>query len=120
MRLSFGMARIPAMSALLIGATVGTAAAGKPIRFWNLTMQTVTSLELAKAGTQQFGPDLCKADKDGSVDHDERLNLPEVAPGTYDVKIGYADGRTCTVKNLSLQAGKVFSIEDKDLRACTK
>ena len=56
-------------------------AADKPIRFWNLTMQTVTSLQLAKAGTTDFGPDFCKSDKDGEVDHDERLNLPK---GTRD------------------------------------
>jgi len=95
-------------------------AAEKPIRFWNLTSKTVTSLQLAKAGTQDFGPDFCKSDKDGEVDHDERLSLPGVAPGAYDVKIGYADGRKCTVRTLNLQAGKVFSIEDKDLTDCTK
>ncbi|MGO9135464.1 MAG: hypothetical protein ACLP8A_15655 [Methylovirgula sp.] len=95
-------------------------AAGKPIRFWNLAMQTVTSLQLAKTGAQDFGPDLCKADKDGSVEHDERLNLPTVVPGTYDAKIGYADGRTCVVKGLTLEAGKVFSVEEKQLTACTK
>lgn len=100
---------------------IGTAAAAaKPIRFWNLATQTVTSLQLAKAGTQNFGPDLCKSDKDGGVEHDERLSLTGVAPGTYDVKIGYADGRRCIVKNLSLEAGKVISIEDKDLTACMK
>ncbi len=100
---------------------VGTAAAAaKPIRFWNLTTRTVTSFRLAQSGTQDFGADLCKSDKDGSVEYDERLNLMGVSPGTYDVKLGYADGRRCVVKNLSLAAGKVFSIEDKDLTACTK
>jgi hypothetical protein len=102
-------------------AAVDTAAAAtKPIRFWNLTTKTVTSFALAKAGTTRFGPDLCKADKDGSVDYDERLSLPSVMPDTYDVKIGYADGRSCVVKDRALQAGKVFSIDDKDLTNCTK
>lgn len=109
---------------IILAATtlsIGTAlAATKPIRFWNLTAQTVTSFALAKAGTQDFGPDLCKADKDGSVDHDERLNLPSVTPGTYDVKLGYANGRSCVVKNVTLEAGKVFSIEEKQLTDCTK
>jgi hypothetical protein len=95
-------------------------AADKPIRFWNLTAHTVTSLQLAKPGTPDFGPDFCKSDKDGSVDHDERLSLADVASGTYDVKLGYADGRKCVVKNLNLQPGKIFSIEDKDLTDCTK
>jgi hypothetical protein len=108
--------------AVLVAASLSASAfaADKPIRFWNLTSKTVTSLQLAKAGTQDFGPDFCKSDKDGEVDHDERLALPGVAPGSYDVKLGYADGRTCTVKTLTLQAGKIFSIEDKDLTDCTK
>ncbi|HEY5225684.1 MAG TPA: hypothetical protein VIJ06_02730 [Methylovirgula sp.] len=96
------------------------AAATKPIRFWNLTTKTVTSLELAKAGTSNFGADLCKGDKDGSVDYDERLNLSSVVPGSYDVKVGYASGRTCIVKKVNIQTGKVFSIDDRDLTACTK
>jgi hypothetical protein len=100
---------------------IGSAnASAKPIRFWNLTTKTVTSFELAKPGTQVFGTDLCKADKDGCVDYDERLNLPTAAPGLYDVKLGYADGHTCIVKDRELKAGKVFSIEDKDLGGCTK
>lgn len=106
-----------AASLLMLGTA---AAAAKPIRFWNLTTQTVTSIPLAAPGTQAFGADFCKADKDGSVDYDERLNMPGASPGHYDVKIGYANGRSCVVKNLSLEAGKVFSIEDKDLTACTK
>jgi hypothetical protein len=95
-------------------------AADKPIRFWNLTAKTVTKLELAPAGSEAFGPNQCVHDKDGSVDHDERLSLAGVAPGRYDINIGYGDGRVCRVKNVALDAGKVFSIEDKDLTACTK
>ena len=95
-------------------------AAEKPIRFWNLTSKTVTKLELAAAGSDSFGPNQCANDKDGSVDHDERLPLPEVAAGRYDIRIGYADGRVCRVNNVKLDAGKVFAIEDKDLTNCKK
>ena len=102
-------------------STISAAAATKPTRFWNLTTKTVTSFELAKAGTTSFGPDLCKSDKDGSVDYDERLSLPDtVATGSYDVKLGYASGRTCVVKNVSIKTGKVFSVDDKSLTDCTK
>ncbi len=102
-------------------STLSAVAATKPTRFWNLTAKTVTSFELAKAGTTSFGPDLCKSDKDGNVDYDERLNLPDsVAPGSYDVKLGYASGRTCVVKNVPIKKGKVFSIDDKSLTDCTK
>lgn len=93
-------------------------AAEKPIRFWNLSSATVTELRLAPAGSDKFGPDQCKNDKDGSVDHDERLPITGVAAGRYDVKIGYKGGKSCRVRNVAVESGKVFSIEDKDLVDC--
>jgi hypothetical protein len=94
-------------------------AAEKPIRFWNLTSATVTELRLAPAGSDKFGPDQCKNDKDGSVDHDERLPITGVTPGRYDIRIGYKGGKTCRVANVAIESGKVFSVEDKDLRDCS-
>ena len=102
-----------------ISASPVALAAEKPIRFWNLTSATVTELRLAAAGSGQFGPDQCKNDKDGSVDHDERLAITGVGPGRYDIKIGYKGGKTCRVPDVSLESGKAFSIEDKDLRDCS-
>ena len=55
-------------------------AAEKPIRFWNLTSETVTSLRLAPAGTNDFEADLTKGNSDGSVDHDERLAIKSLTP----------------------------------------
>lgn len=95
------------------------AAAEKPTRFWNLTSATVTELRLAPAGSGKFGADQCKNDKDGSVDHDERLQMTGITPGRYDVRIGYKGGKTCIVSNVAIESGKVFSIEDKDLTDCT-
>ena len=89
------------------------------MRFWNLTSATVTELRLAPAGSGKFGPDQCKNDKDGSVDHDERLPVTGVMPGRYDIRIGYKGGKTCRVANVAIESGKVFSIEDKDLRDCS-
>jgi hypothetical protein len=103
---------------LAVIAASGALAAEKPIRFWNLTSATVTELRLAPAGSNKFGPDQCKNDKDGSVDHDERLPVTGVSPGGYDVRIGYKGGKTCLVKNVAIEGGKVFSIEDKDLVDC--
>jgi hypothetical protein len=116
------MARAQIVSALglfAIGASSPALAAEKPIRFWNLTSASVTELRLAPAGSQDFGPDQCKNDKDGSVDHDERLPIAGVSPGRYDMKVGYKGGKTCRVANVSIESGKVFSIEDKDLTDCT-
>lgn len=95
-------------------------AAEKPIRFWNLTSETVTSLRLAPAGTNDFEADLTKGDSDGSVDHDERLAIKSLTPGTYDASIGFKSGRSCTVKGLKIDAASVFSIEEKDLSSCGK
>ncbi len=66
--------------ALLVGTSIALAAE-KPVRFWNLTSETVTSLRLAPAGTKDFGPDLTKGDSDGAVDHDERLAIKSLPGG---------------------------------------
>lgn len=113
-RMVFGL-----VSLINFGESSLVFAAEKPIRFWNLTSATVTELRLAPAGSQNFGPDQCKNDKDGSVDHDERLPITGVTPGRYDIKIGYKDGKTCRVQNVPIESGKAFSIEDKDLTDCS-
>jgi hypothetical protein len=101
-----------------LNASPTVSAAEKPIRFWNLTSATVTELRLAPVGSGKFGADQCKNDKDGSVDHDERLPITGVTPGRYDLKIGYKGGKTCMVANVAIESGKAFSIEDKDLNDC--
>ena len=92
------------------------------LQFWNLTGTTITKLYLAPAGTTNWGPDQCANDKDGSVDPDERLKLTGVTVGHYDVKLTDATGRTCTVKDVALEAGKAyaFSVAEADLKDCTK
>jgi hypothetical protein len=102
-----------------VGVCSVSLAAEKPIRFWNLTSATVTELRLAPVGSGKFGADQCKNDKDGSVDHDERLPITGVTPGRYDLKIGYKGGKTCMVANVAIESGKAFSIEDKDLNDCS-
>ena len=92
----------------------------KETRFWNLTASTAKSLELAPAGTQAFGPNQCLNDPDREVEHDERVKVTGIAPGAYDARLTLADGRKCLVRNVQVEAGKVFSIEDKDLTDCTK
>ncbi|ARN80496.1 hypothetical protein [Methylocystis bryophila] len=110
-------ARIGGLAFLL--ATSVAAAAEKPARFWNLTSETVTSLRLAPTGTKDFGADLTKGDSDGAVDHDERLAIKSLAPGTYDASIGFKGGRACNVMGLKIEAASVFSIEEKDLVSCS-
>ena len=95
-------------------------AAAKDTRFWNLTSSTVKSLELAPAGTSAFGPNQCANDPDGEVDHDERVKVTGVKRGAYDARLKLADGRVCTAKGVQIEAGKVFTIEEKDLVGCSR
>jgi hypothetical protein len=93
-------------------------AAAKDTRFWNLTSSTVKSLELAPVGTSTFGPNQCANDPDGEVDHDERVKVTGVKTGAYDARLKLADGRACMAKGVQIEAGKPFTIEDKDLVGC--
>jgi hypothetical protein len=114
------------MRTLLIAGTAALAFGGsvlakdKPTRFWNLTVYTVNNLQLSPAGKNEFGPNQCKNDKDGTVDHDERVNVTGVPAGRYDVKLADVTGRACIVKNVEVKPGAVFVIEEKQLADCGK
>jgi len=95
-------------------------AADKPTRFWNLTSMTIVDFRAAAPGSTDWGPNQCANDRDGAVDHDERLRITGVGSGRYDVKLTFKDGRVCTVKNVEIKDGGVFSIEEKDLTECSK
>lgn len=105
---------------ILALATIDVAAAAKPTRFWNLTDNTITEFALAPTGTEKWGADQAKNDKDGSVDHDERLKIINTPSGTYDAKLTDDKGRKCVVKNIAVKEGDVFSIEEKQLTDCKK
>jgi len=94
------------------------AAQGRPTRFWNLTRNTISEFYLAQAGSSNWGPNQCKNDKDGVVDPDERLRITDVPSGTYDAKLADVSGRVCIVRNIKVETGAIFSIEEKDLTSC--
>jgi len=109
------------LAAVLSLASAGQLAAqGKGVRFWNLTTATVSGLQLSPAGKDNWGPNQAMNDKDGEVDHDERLRITGVGPGLYDAKVSYRDKRQCVVRNIEIKADSVFSIADKDLTNCSK
>ena len=87
-------------------------------RFWNLTGETITHLMLAPAGTAKWGPDQCRNDPDGSVDFDERLRITGVSSGRYDVRFADKTGRSCTITDIEIKAGSVFSIGKEALEHC--
>ncbi len=110
----------PAFPLGLLAILLAGPAMAKDTRFWNLTSSTVELLELAPAGTSAFGPNQTKNDPDGTVDHDERVKVTGVKTGAYDARLKLADGRECMAKGVRVEAGKVFSIEEKDLVDCSK
>ncbi len=113
----------PRLLALFGLALLGCAAAGadrKGIRFWNLTSTTIVRLHLSPTGQDSWGPNQCENDKDGSVDHDERLPITGIGPGRYDAKLAGKDDRFCVVRNIDIKDGTIFSISDKDLTDCAE
>jgi hypothetical protein len=109
------------LAVAIFTATATTAfAADRPTRFWNLTHNTIHEFQLAPAGTTAWGDNQCRNDKDGAVDFDERLPITGIASGRYDARISDASGRVCFVRGITITAGQVFSIDEKDLADCTK
>jgi len=106
-----------AASLLLGGAAI---AKDKPTRFWNLTLHTVNNLQLSPAGRNAWGPNQCKNDRDGTVDHDERVNVTGVTAGRYDIKLADVTGRACLIRDVEVKPGAVFVVEEKQLTDCGK
>ena len=92
----------------------------RPTRFWNLTHGRISEFYLAAPGTTNWGPNQAKNDKDGVSDPDERLNITGVQSGSYDIKLADKEGRTCMVRGVKVEAGQVFSIDDKELTSCNR
>jgi hypothetical protein len=113
------MYRVPLLVPLFALSLVSALAADrKPTRFWNLTQNTIVSLQMSPAGQQAWGRDQCENDRDHEVDHDERLRITDIAAGRYDIRFKDKTGRVCTVRNVEVNDGAVFSIEEKDLSDC--
>jgi hypothetical protein len=107
--------------ALIAAMLVATAAqAAAPLRFWNTSSQEFTGVYLAAPGTNHWGPNETANDPDGSVAADERLKLPDLKPGQYDVRLVDKAGRSCVVRNVTVSAdgAYAFSIGDAELKAC--
>jgi hypothetical protein len=105
---------------IFILALLPSSASAKDTRFWNLTANTLTSVQLSPAGKNDWGRNQADNDRDHTVDHDERLKITDTPPGLYDVKFVDKSGRTCVVPNIDIKEGQVFSIEEKNLKNCVK
>ena len=92
----------------------------KDTQFWNLTANTITSLQLSPPGKSEWGRNQADNDRDHTVDHDERLKITDTEAGIYDVKFADTSGRTCVVPNVQVKVGAIFTIEEKQLKGCAK
>jgi hypothetical protein len=115
------------MRSLLLGSIVlglissaAMAQDRRGIRFWNLTLYTVTNFQMSPAGKDTWGPNQCQNDRDGNVDHDERLRIAGIEPGRYDIMLADKIGRVCIVRNVEVKDGAAFTIEERQLTDCRK
>jgi hypothetical protein len=114
------MARVAFVAlTFLLTLSAAQAAERARMRFWNLTLYTLTSVQFSAPGQNAWGKNQCENDDDKTVDHDERLRITGLTPGRYDAKLVDKIGRTCIVKDIEVKDG-VFAIEEKQLTDCEK
>jgi hypothetical protein len=111
--------KAPSLLAFML-ALVAADAFAKDTQFWNLTANTITSLQLSSPGKNEWGRNQADNDRDHTVDHDERLKITDTEAGIYDVRFTDKSGRTCVVPNVQIKAGAIFMIEEKQLTGCDK
>jgi V8-like Glu-specific endopeptidase len=109
-----------AIVAAFIPAFIPADAFAKDTQFWNLTANTITSVQLSPPGKNEWGRNQADNDRDHTVDHDERLKITDTEAGIYDIKFADKSGRTCVVPNVQIKAGAIFTIEEKQLKDCAK
>ena len=102
---------------LMVAAAEAQTTKRSGMRFWNLTLYTLTSLQFSPPGQNAWGKNQCENDDDKTVDHNERLRITGLTAGRYDARIIDKIGRTCVVKDVEVKDG-VFSIEEKQLTSC--
>jgi hypothetical protein len=102
----------------LLLCCISAVANAKDTRFWNLTANTITAFQLSAAGRNEWGADQAANDSDHAVEHDERLKITGIKSGLYDAKFADKTGRTCVIRNITIQEGAIFSIDEKTAQAC--
>jgi hypothetical protein len=103
--------------ALVLTVSAAHAAERRGMRFWNLTLHTLTSLQFSAPGQNAWGKNQCENDDDRTVDHNERLRITGLTPGRYDAKLTDRLRRTCIVRDVDVKDG-IFTIEEKQLTNC--
>ena len=114
-----GRVSIVALALVLLASSAQAQSKRSGMRFWNLTLYTLTSLQFSAPGQDKWGPNQCLNDDDKTVDHDERLRITGITAGRYDARLTDKIGRTCVVKDVEVKDG-VFAIEEKQLTSCVQ
>jgi hypothetical protein len=114
-----GRISIIAVALVLMASSAQAQSKRSGMRFWNLTLYTLTSLQFSPTGQDKWGPNQCLNDDDKTVDHDERLRITGLTAGRYDARLTDKIGRTCVVKDVEVKDG-VFAIEEKQLTNCAQ
>ena len=99
----------------------GSSAFAKDTQFWNLTLNKITKLQLSDPSKDKWGPDQTANDNDHAVDPDERLKITNITTGKYDVMFSDVEKRVCIVRGVNIEIGKVFSVDEEELKdGCKK
>lgn len=125
------MLRTAILTIFCAAALAGTAQAqtaatqapkAQPLKFWNLTTETITELKLAEPGTDRWGRNQTLNDRDKTVEADERLKLSDVTPGVWDVSVKDRKKRACVLRNVTLSGtdAYAFPISEDDMATCAK
>jgi hypothetical protein len=99
-------------------APAQAAESGAAIGLRNLTSAPITQVYISPAGQNTFSSDQIALIPGGAVDHDKTLKLTGIAPGRYLLRVTDNAGRVCWVRNITLEANQVVSVQDKDLTDC--
>lgn len=97
-----------------------SAAQAGSLKFLNRTGVTIVNLQFAAPGSGAWGPNQCKNDDEGEVDHNEGLTLTGLQAGRHDVRLGDKKGRVCTIRNVDVREGNPVIIREQDLAACAR
>ena len=106
---------------LLMTVTSCVSARAREARFvaFNSTTSTdFSALDLAPAGTDNWGPNQVLNEKDKSWEASERIRLSGITHGRYDARLVDEKGRKCRLSDVDLTKDTSFEVRDADLASC--
>src|SRR5262249_41244564 len=109
------------LASIALGLVASSAAAQdrKGIRFWNLTLYTITTFQMSPAGKDSWGHPtnarMIGMERLTTTNACESLaSNPDATTSNFSDKTG----RVCIVRNVEVKEGAVVSIEERQLTDC--